>query len=121
MDFDIWQQPKPEEVEAGGEVKVLCNATAKGKRVSFYFWTDGDGHPMSGYTARQDGVSVLNVSKLETSKEVVCNAQVEVNGQPTTESRNYTVEVAGESCMHACAKKSVFTVACGTCLCKQLM
>ena len=95
MDFDIWQQPKPEEVEAGGEVKVLCNATVEGKSVSVYVWSDGDGKPMSGYTVRPDGVSVLNVGKLETSKEVVCSAFVEGKQQ----SKSYTVYVVGESYM----------------------
>ena len=53
---------------------------------------------MTGYSMREDGVSVLTVT-LDTSKEVVCNAYTDVEGQPQHESANYTVHVAGESCM----------------------
>ena len=99
MQFQISQHPDP--VEEGAEVTVVCSATAKGKKVHYFSWTDGNGVDIEGKSSTSNGVYMLPVteSKLGESKIVVCVVSVDVDGALKKESANYTVHVAGESCM----------------------
>lgn len=92
----------PDPVGVGGMVKVECKATADGKKVHHYSWTDGHGEDIVGnYSSRHAGVYVLTVneSKLDKSKVVVCVVTVEVDDDLKQEKDNYTVHVDCESCM----------------------
>ena len=99
MTFEFSQTPDP--VEVGGVVEVMCKATADGKKVRLYTWTDGNGTEVTPYNTKSDGVFVLSVneSKLDESKVVFCIVSVVLEGGLKQEKKNYTVLVKCESCM----------------------
>ena len=99
--FEFSQQP--EVVKVGGEVKVVCKATAtEDNRLHYLSWTDGGGVDIRGTSStNQEGEYVLTVneSKLDESKVVYCTVLVEVENEQKQENGSYTVLVAGESYM----------------------
>ena len=98
--FEFSQQP--EVVEVGGEVKVVCKATAtEENRLHYLSWTDGGGVDIRGTSTNQGGEYVLTVneSELDESKVVLCTVLVEVENKQKQENGSYTVLVAGESYM----------------------
>ena len=96
--FEFSQQP--EVVEVGGEVKVVCKATAtEENKLHYLSWTDGGGVDILTTSTNQEGEYVLTVneSKLDESKVVYCTVSVEVDKKQKQENGSYTVHVAGES------------------------
>ena len=98
--FEFSQQP--EVVEVGGEVKVVCKATAaKENKLHYFSWTDGGGVDILTTSTNQEGEYVLTVNEteLDESKVVYCTVSVEVKNKQKQENGSYTVHVAGESYM----------------------
>ena len=97
--FEFSQQP--EVVKVGGEVKVVCKATAaEGQKIHCFSWTDGDGMDIQGTLStnpERECVLTVNESKLDESKVVYCTVSIEVDKKQKQENGSYTVHVAGES------------------------